>query len=129
MRQHAAEIERLEIDVLVVTFEADPTAVAYVRETELPWPLLIDRKRELYKAYGMHKGRPWNLYGPSAWFVYFKLLARGRRLYGPGEDVTQLGGDVLIDPDGIVRLHHVGSGPADRPTVEKLLAVVADDSA
>jgi len=29
---------------------------------------------------------------------------------------------VLIDPDGIVRLHHVGEGPADRPAVSDLLA-------
>jgi hypothetical protein len=28
---------------------------------------------------------------------------------------------VLIDPGGTVHLHHIGTGPADRPTVEALL--------
>ena len=33
-------------------------------------------------------------------------------------------GDVLIDPAGVVRLHHASRGPADRPTVESILQVV-----
>ena len=37
----------------------------------------------------------------------------------------QRGGDVLIDPDGIVRMHRVGKGPADRPGVERFLQIVA----
>jgi hypothetical protein len=53
-----------------------------------------------------------------------KLLLRGRKVRRPSGDVYQLGGDVLIDPSGIVRLHHVGSGPADRPTVHSLLQAV-----
>jgi hypothetical protein len=31
---------------------------------------------------------------------------------------------VLIDPAGVVRVHHVGSGPADRPSIESLLRVL-----
>ena len=40
-------------------------------------------------------------------------------------DVTidaQQGGNVLIDPGGIVRCHHIGRGPADRPSVRVILA-------
>jgi len=36
-------------------------------------------------------------------------------------DISQRGGDVLIDPDGIVSLHHIGVGPSDRPAVESIL--------
>lgn len=42
----------------------------------------------------------------------------------PWAQVGQRGGDVLIDPAGIVRVHHVGDGPADRPSVESLLAAI-----
>ena len=99
-------------------------AVAYMRETELQWPLLVDRERTLYKAYGMERGEAWDLYGPPAIWTYLKLLGRGRRLRRSGSDVEQLGGDVLVDPEGIVRLHHVGAGPADRPEVSVLLEAV-----
>jgi len=37
---------------------------------------------------------------------------------------VQQGGNVLIDPNGIVRVHHVGRGPADRPSVDRLIAAV-----
>jgi len=105
----------------VVTFDAGPLAMAYVRDTQLSWPLLIDHDRTLYQAYGMHQGTWWNLYGPPAVGIYLKLLRRGRRLKRPGSDIHQLGGDVLIDPDGIVKIHYVGVGPADRPEISVLL--------
>ena len=35
-----------------------------------------------------------------------------------------LRGTFLIDPDGIVQLHHVGEGPADRPGVEMILQII-----
>ena len=108
-------------EVCVVTFEALPTAKDYVRQTQLPWPLLVDESRSLYKAYSMQRGDAWNIYGPASIWVYMKLLVRGRRLRKPGSDVHQLGGDILIDPNGVVQIHHVGAGPADRPAVSTLI--------
>lgn len=124
MREQESKLEALDVRVAVVTFDADFMARAYVEQTELAWPLLIDSERVLYHAYGMLRGRAWDLYGPPAIWAYFKLFAKGRWLRRPGSDVTQLGGDVLVDPEGIVRLHKVGSGPADRPSVESMLDVV-----
>ena len=124
MREREDELETLGIRVAVVTFEAGPLAQAYVRDSRLSWPLLVDRSRSLYAAFGMNRGRWWHIFGPAAWWAYVKLLARGRRLQPTTGDIAQLGGDVLIDPQGIVRLHHVGLGPADRPAVESLLSVV-----
>ena len=95
--------------------------MAYVRETRLTWPLLVDADRTLYTAYGMQRGSWWNIFGPASCWAYLKLLLRGRRLRPPRDDVRQLGGDVLIDRQGIVRLHHVGAGPADRRAVSALL--------
>lgn len=124
MREYENEIEAIGLKVVIVTFEAGPLALAYVRDTELQWPLLVDESRILYSAYGMERGRWWDIFGPAAWWVYAKLLVKGRRIRRPSGDVQQLGGDVLIDPAGIVRLHHVGAGPADRPSVSSILDVV-----
>ena len=38
-----------------------------------------------------------------------------------GGDIFQRGGDVLIDPKGIVLLHHIGIGPSDRSPIESIL--------
>jgi len=99
-------------------------AIGYADETALPWPLLVDERRELYRAYQMGQGKRWAIYGPASIWHYIKLLLRGRRLRPPGPDWLQLGGDVLVDPGGVVRLYFVSKSPHDRPTCESLLSVI-----
>ena len=124
MREVEQQIEALDIKVVIITFEAGPLALAYVKETDMRWPLLIDESRALYAAYGMDRGRWRDILGWSSWWAHAKLLLRGRRPRRSSGDLQQLGGDVLIDPTGVVCLHHVGSSPADRPSVSSLLDVV-----
>lgn len=124
MRRHEDQVEGLGLEIVVVTFEARERAGEYVRETGLRWPLLIDRRRVLYSAYGMDRGRWSAIWGPSTWWAYVQLIGRGHRLKRPTGDIRQLGGDVLVDPMGRVALHHVGKGPADRPGVAALFARV-----
>lgn len=109
------------VAVAVVTFENDFFARSYVEETALPWPLLVDGQRETYTNYGMLSASFWDVWGPKTWWAYLKYLAKGHKLKTSGGDIFQRGGDVLIDPEGIVRLHHVGAGPADRPAIETIL--------
>jgi len=125
LRDHETEFARHGVKVAVVTFENDFFARSYVAETGLDWPLLIDADRTLYQGYDMLSAGFWDVWGPSTWWVYAKELFKGQKLHKSEGDVMQRGGDVLIDPDGIVRLHHVGEGPADRPGVETILKLVA----
>ena len=118
----------MDVEVCVVTFDATPIALAYVRQTKLTWPLLLDTTRELYRAYQMERGGWWAIYGPASIWHYLKLIARGRRVQKPGSDWRQVGGDVLIDPQGIVRIHFVSASPHDRPTVDSVLSVVKRSS-
>ena len=124
MQRREAELERLRVKVAVVTFEAGFLARAYIEDTGLRWPLLIDTNRELFSAYGMLAAGFWDIWGPATWWAYLKEIARGRLPVKSQGDISQRGGDVLIDPDGIVRLHHVGKGPADRPSPESILRVL-----
>ena len=126
MRQQEAEFEQLGVQIVIVTFQSGPMAEAYVRESKLSWPLLIDDSLQLYKSYGMERGRWQDIFGLESIASYAKLMMRGRKPRMPAGDPYQLGGDVLIDPRGIVRLHHVGNGPADRPSVESILKIVRD---
>ena len=115
LQQNEDDMESLGVAVVVVTFESPAIAENYARETAFPWPILLDGSRELYRAYGMSRGGWWAVLGPSSWWGYLKLLLRARKLRRPTDDVYQLGGDVLIDPEGTVRLHHVSRIPIDRP--------------
>ena len=126
LRQHGDEIETLGLAVVAVTFESPQHARRYVDETELPWPMLIDEDRGLYLAYEMGAGSWREILGPASWGAYARLMIRGRMPRRPSGDTQQLGGDVLIDPSGMVRLQHAGSGPADRPSIEAMLQLVRD---
>jgi len=124
LRQRQTVLSARGVAVLVVTFETGRVARAYVEETQLPWPLLIDSSRTLYRPYGMGRGRWWEIWGLATWRAYARLALHGHWPRRSSGDVHQLGGDVLIDPAGVVRVHHVGSGPADRPSIESLLRVL-----
>lgn len=123
MQQHGQTLKDLDIRVLVVTFESGAFARAYAQETGLGWAVMIDETRSLYEAYGMLRGRLRDIWGPRTWWAYAQEALRGRWPGPARADTSQLGGDVLIDPEGVVRLVHVGSGPADRPSIESLLEI------
>ena len=105
------------IQVAIVTFETPPEVRSYLAEMKFSWSVFIDHDRMLYRGYGMDRGRLRDIWGGRTWIAYMKEFARGRLPKYSGGDTLQLGGDVLIDPTGIVRFHHVGSGPGDRPSV------------
>jgi hypothetical protein len=121
LRDHEGEFRKLNVIIVVVTFENDFFARSYVEETNLDWPLLIDGSRETYASYGMLNASFLDIWGPRSWLAYMQEALKGRLPKSSQGDIFQRGGDVLIDPDGIVRLHHVGAGPADRPDVATIL--------
>jgi hypothetical protein len=125
LREREDELSAKKVKVVVVTFEAGFLARQYVEESSIGWPLLVDEKRDLYRAYGMLDAGFWDIWGPSTWLAYLKEILRGRLPKHSSGDIRQRGGDVLIDPQGIIRLHHIGVGPADRPEVKNILKVVA----
>ena len=119
------DLEPVGIRPLIVTFEAEDAAREYVVETGLSWPLLVDRDRRLYRTYHMHRARLRDLWGIATMRAYWREARNGRFPRLPRADTRQQGGNVLIDSGGIVRFHHVGLGPADRPLVKTLLTVAA----
>jgi len=125
LRERSSDLLSSNIKVVVISFEAGFLARQYLAETGLEWPLLVDEKRQLYRAYGMLDAGFLDIWGPATWLVYFREILRGRLPRKSSGDIRQRGGDVLIDPEGIVRLHHVGSGPADRPEVDAILRAVS----
>ena len=110
------------MSVAIVTFDSPDLARSYSLADELKWPILIDRQRRLYRSYGMGEASWWDTFGPTNAWKHLRLMLGGTKLGRFGEDFRQLGGDVLIDPHGIVRVHYVSSEPHDRPTVESIKA-------
>ena len=123
MRRHAGEFARLKTEVFIVSFGVERWARAWLRETEVPFPLLLDQDRRVYRAYGLERSarRAW---APRVIWHYVRQLAAGRRLHAIEGDPHQLGGDFIIDRNGIVRFAHRERDPVDRPPVARLLEVL-----
>ena len=122
MQQADAILRELEVRVVIVTFETPGAADDYRAETGIEWPILIDASRNVYRAYGMQRAKLRHLIGPTTLLAYAKEALRGTLPRRPTGDTTQQGGDVLVDPDGVVRFHHVGAGSGYRPRIDEILA-------
>jgi len=111
-------MERLGMKVMVITFE-QPS-----RETIPQFSYYCDIDRQLYRYFGMLQAGFWDLWGPRTLLAYLQLLLKGRKILPSAADIHQRGGNVLLDPQGRVRFHHIGSGPVDRPDLESIFRVV-----
>jgi peroxiredoxin len=111
------------VEVLIISFGTMPAAERWLEETFNPFRLLLDPERAVYKAYGLKRSlaRSWNL--RTIW-RYVQLLTSGRRWRGIQGDSAQLGGDFVVDADGIVQLAYQSYDPTDRPDVDDLLSIL-----
>lgn len=58
-------------------------------------------------------------------WIYIKRWFQGGTFYeSHGDDTSQLGGDFIVDKDGVLRLVYPSHDPADRPPVDDLLKVL-----
>ncbi len=119
---------RNNIEVVIVTFEDAENALNYQGETHLEWPVAVDSSRELYNYYGLTKAGFWDLWGFSTWKVYIREMLKGNMPKPARHDIHQRGGDVLINPQGMVKMHHISKGPADRPKIDEVLQMVESEN-
>lgn len=116
------KLERLNVEVLLISFSQRDYAHAWSEETCPSFPILLDRERKTCRTYGLERSlrRSWNL--KTAW-SYVKLLRAGRKWRGIQGDSVQLGGDFIVDAGGICRLTYRSRDPSDRPSMEQLFAI------
>ena len=120
--------------IALVTFTSPDEITAYQRRRDLPFPILLDEHRDVYDAYGMGRGSFLDVWGWRAIRRYWQIL----RPSGPGsrsdlrpatEDTRQLGGDVVIAPDGRLAWAHWSEHSTDRPSVDDIVGAVTDATA
>lgn len=129
LRHQQERLSELDVRVKILTFDGDVLGAKYVEKTGLTWPLLNDVDQSLYQAYGFTKATWWELSNPLTIWRYLMVIFSGHGPGKPGKDLRQLGGDVLIDPMGIVRMHFASSGPHERPSVDSIFQVVQEQQA
>lgn len=124
LRRQELLVEQNNINIVIVTFENAESALNYQHETTVEWPIVVDTSRKLYSYYGMARASFWDLWGFATWKVYIAEMLKGNMPKRAQNDISQRGGDVLIDPEGMVVLHHIGKGPADRPSLDEVVSII-----
>ncbi len=97
----------------------------WLEETGVPFPLLLDSERKVYRAYGLGRS-VLQVWKPRVLVHYLRLVLAGRRLKPAQGDIYQLGGDFIVDEQGTVRLIHPSKDPTDRPSVDSLLTAARE---
>ena len=118
MRRHYAEIQSRGGIVVAVSFEARTRLFQLSRQMQLPFVVLSDPERDVYRAYGLSRGALSQAFGWGTIWAYAKLLVRGRWYHFRQSDLRQRGGDFVLDAAGVVRYEHRGVAPHHRPPVE-----------
>jgi len=116
-------------EVVLVTFTTDDELEMYQQRRQLPIPILVDADRSVYRSFGLGRASFFDVWGWSAVRRYWQIL----RPSGPGsrddlrsstEDTRQLGGDMVIAPDGRLAWGHWSANSADRPSVDDITRAV-----
>jgi peroxiredoxin len=108
----------------VVTFADPERLAAYRQHLDLPFAIVSDVDRRLYRLLGAERGSNRQVWSLGTLRMYVRLLRQGRRLQRATEDVHQLGADAVVGRDGRLRYLSLPSSPDARPPVSDLIAAL-----
>ena len=117
------EIDALNTNVVAVSFGIEYWARMWMQETNSPFPVLLDPERGSYTAYGLDSSF-WRAWGPRNMLYYAKALLRGKKLQEHRGDTDQMGGNFIVDAEGVVRFTYPSRDPTDRPGIGELMDVL-----
>ena len=125
VRDHLNDLGN-DTDVVVITFAEQVNLTPYLARHELPFPVLSDTSLSAYRAFGIGRGTVRRVWGLRMVRRYIEIFReQGFELPGKAtEDTLQLGGNFIIDPDGILIYGYWGKGPDDRPSVRALIDTI-----
>jgi peroxiredoxin len=135
LRNEHDRIRRAGADVCLVG-HGDPDAAADFATTKrLPFPLLLDRDRGTYRAYGLVMGKATQVLNPGVALPWIKaeLSSETRQRGLKGGSFLQMPGTFVVDTGGVVRarggtirMAHRNRHFADTPSIERLLAALEE---
>jgi alkyl-hydroperoxide reductase/thiol specific antioxidant family protein len=125
LRQRQTELRPAR--VVIITFASAAKAARTLQLWLSAFEVWVDPERDAYRAWGLGSRRL-GLLNLGTVRLYAKAFAHGKRWRPLQWDFTQLGGDAVLDADGLVRLWHAGRTPDDRPPIEALIRAVNPES-
>lgn len=82
---------------------------------------VADSELAVYRAYGLGRNKPEEVYSFKILRQYARWRAQGRPVHQPTEDPLQRGGDFVVGRDGRLNFSYCGRDQADRPLISSIL--------
>ena len=112
--------------VFIAVFESSNTTLQdYLKETEVPFPIIGDPSLELYKKYGVQRSF-WRMVGSmfnkktKSNLKEGKVLVKGKNLNRDG-NMNRIPADFLIDKNGKIAIAYYGKNISDHLPLETIL--------
>lgn len=115
-----------DTEIVGITFAGPEALAEHRRHLDLPFPLLADPDRVVYRRFQLGRGARRDIWNFGTVKLYVRLLRRGRRLRRPTQDIRQLGGDFVVDDRGRLAAAFWPPSPDARPDVATLISSVTE---
>ncbi len=123
MHREREAFKKLGAQAVVIGHSSLRYAKAFVEETRIELPVFVDEKREVYQA--LHFKRPLlSFLTPKVFKRAAEARQEGFTQPGVHGDAFQLGGVVLLMPDGSMPYTYASQFAGDHPRLEDLKTAV-----
>jgi NAD(P)-dependent dehydrogenase (short-subunit alcohol dehydrogenase family) len=127
LRDRRHEIESAGARLVIVGNGAANFAEAFQADFDITGPLLVDTELRSYRAAGLRRGRV-EVLSPRLPVHALRAWLAGARQTSVQGDPWQLGGVFVIRPDGALSFRYVSREAGDHPSVDALIAALAEDA-
>lgn len=124
MRREKTRFDDAGLQVLLVGMGTPPETAAFAEKFDVPFPVVADSKRELYRSFAIGRMQPWGFLSPLVALKGVSAMAQGHLMGLPQGDVRQLPGVFVIDSSGSVIYRHYARDPSDHPSIESILGAL-----
>jgi hypothetical protein len=124
LREHEQEFARKGAHLVAIGLGDASYARQFREDTGIKFPLLIDEKKEAYRAADLGKASLLHLLRKDNAAARKRAKAGGHQQHKLGKDPFQLGGSFVFAPGNVDRYVHVSETFGDNAPVTDLLAAL-----
>ena len=121
MRDRYDEIQARGAEVIVIGTGGLRHARAFVKDQQIPYPLLVDSDARAAEAASVQRVGPLKLFDPASYPGGRRAWSAGHRIGIPGKRTNQLGASFVVGPGSALHYSHYDRHTADHAPMESLL--------
>lgn len=129
LRREKAKLDQAGLHVVLVGLGTQAEALKFSRQFDVPFPIIVDPQKLLYRTYGLKKASIMQLVTPDILLKGIRSMREGHLPGMPQGDVQQLPGAFVIDREGHILLSHFAQNAADHLSADAIVAATLKSAA